>query len=209
MKRFASLAVIVGMLASLVSAQDVKLPTGPLEVRVKELLLIDVDGASAKASWLIFPPDAGCKLIREADPGKTVKLYFWAPTAGNYWLSFADANGSVKQYSLKIVAGETATPPKEAAVAKHLTFIGLTPESAPAINDQPLRAWLSSAGVSVHLLVAGDPYIKTGGLQKAVDAAGGLPCVVIQDAKGGVITQAKTTTAAAVKVLVTPYTGGK
>ena len=55
-------AVALATLYQPAFAQDVKLPAGPLEVRVKELLLIDVDGATAEISGrggkLVYNPNA-------------------------------------------------------------------------------------------------------------------------------------------------------
>lgn len=106
-------------------------------------------------------------------------------------------------------------PPGPKSPAKHFTFIG--PESTAvataACNDPALRLWLKSKSIAVHVLTANDPDIKSTGLIVAVNAAGGVPCVVVQDDKGVILTQAKITqsdektAAAAITELVTPFAG--
>ena len=87
-------------------------------------------------------------------------------------------------------------PPKPSA-AKHITFIGPDAKSATVITE--LKAYLKAAGIVSHAYAADDPLIKSTGFQKGVDDAGGVPCFVVQDAKGNILGQASVTTAAAAR----------
>lgn len=92
-------------------------------------------------------------------------------------------------------------PLPPAGIAKHLSFVVAGAEGANVVNDATLRNWLKVGGVAVHVLAAGGAL--PGGFQERIDAVG-LPCFIIQDARGKVLTAAKVTTAEAVEDAVEP-----
>lgn len=97
--------------------------------------------------------------------------------------------------------------PPPAGRAAHLSFIGPNAATADVVADTGLRAYMQANGVKVHVLTANDPQIETSKLTAAVAKAGGTPCLVIQDASGHVLDQAKITTVEAVKTKLKPFVG--
>lgn len=129
------------------------------------------------------------------------------------WASAAD----FKRETISVDIGGKPVPdppkpdptPKPASQIKHLTFVGLDATSATVINDQELRAYLKDTGVAVHVYAVNDPALTKLGLQTGVVAAGGVPCWIAQDGAGNILTQAKTTTSAALKDGIKTYVGAK
>jgi hypothetical protein len=81
--------------------------------------------------------------------------------------------------------------PPVTTLIKHVTFIGAerTAVAVAVNNDAGLRAMFKNAGIAVHVCKADDPSLVAKHLTAAVAKAGGVPCVVMQDADGNVVDQ--------------------
>ena len=101
-------------------------------------------------------------------------------------------------------------PPKK-RVAFHVYFIGCdSGVSAKVKNDQGLRDWITGNGMAWDAFSSTAPQVKTLGLEKAVETAGGAPCVLFVGDDGyGVIVGGPVLSVNQVKVLGTPYLRGK
>lgn len=110
---------------------------------------------------------------------------------------------------LDVDGDEVIQPPPKDKIAAHVTFVGAekTAFSLATNNDVALRSWLAAKKIKVHVLKADSPEIATTGMSDAVKLAGGAPAVVLQDAAGNVIAQARMTSTADVMLFVSPYTG--
>lgn len=100
----------------------------------------------------------------------------------------------------------TPPPPPAKSKVKHVTFVidqaTQTPDSATVITDQGLRQFISSIGAQVHTVTVNSASVVSGGLSKGVQAAGGTPCVVLQDAAGNITASAMITSVAATKTFL-------
>lgn len=100
-------------------------------------------------------------------------------------------------------------PPPPAAKVAHLSFVidpaRHTPDIAAVVNDRGLREKLATAGVRVHALTTASRSVVQRGLAAGVGKAGGVPCVILQDATGNIIDAAKLTDVASVLALVGRY----
>lgn len=115
----------------------------------------------------------------------------------------ATAEDAIRK-TLQVEQGEGPRPPPPTEnPVKHLTFVfDATPASAKVVNDQALRAWLKGKGIAVSALAGNDPILVQRGLDSAVKLAGGPPCIVLQDVKGNVLSQATLTDSVQVRKVV-------
>ena len=108
---------------------------------------------------------------------------------------------------LKALEGKTPVPPTPKITLAFLTFVGPDLATVAVVNDAALRARLKAANVKVFVYQANDPGIEARGLDKAVKAAGGVPCMILQDEGGNVIGQVRLTTVAAANQFLDAYLG--
>lgn len=187
-----------------------KVPTAPVMVTVGgKPVQVTIDTPVVEfAAAAAFSPEACLWFPGESAAGKKTyliqayqkgiyRVIFWSKGETEYSTLIIDASG-----------GTTPAPPVDppdtpAAVAKHLSFVGVNAASVTTVVDIGLREYLKSVGISVHVVAAND--VDKYKMAAAVAKAGGLPCVVVQDATGNVIDQSKLTTVEAVKTLVGKY----
>lgn len=77
-----------------------------------------------------------------------------------------------------------------------------TPEIAAVINDANLRKSIQDAGFKFHNVSIQSKSVTAGGLNIGVQKAGGAPCVIIQDARGVILSQAPVVNTASVVQLI-------
>ena len=95
------------------------------------------------------------------------------------------------------------TPPKTPVA--HWTFVVVSPNVV--VNDPGFRQTLKDNGIKAYVMAANDPDLRAKGLSKAVDAAGGAPCMIAQDNEGNVLGQARLTDVAAARQFLQTLTG--
>ena len=78
--------------------------------------------------------------------------------------------------------------PKVGLVA-HCSFVGATPDSVSVVNSKEIRDYLKANGIKGWVFVANDPKMPAG--FDSVINRGGLPLIVLQDAKGNVVAAAR------------------
>ena len=205
MRNLLCLALIV-FLPGPVLAQ-VEMPT-TVKAKAGKLTQIVIKNAAPKMAWT-FVEAEGIEYFREHDPdAKVLKLRFVAEP-GTYYLIVATANGDIKT-QVCVITVEGARPPPDPKPdpkpdpVKHLSFVGGDAATAGVVNSAELRTFLSSVGVKAHLIPAGE---IPEGMRSHVAAAGGTPCLVLQDAVGYVIASERITTVEAAKNLVKKYLG--
>jgi hypothetical protein len=71
---------------------------------------------------------------------------------------------------------------------KHFTFIldydKQTPAVADATYSPTLRKEIQDRGLDLHIVSVNSTSVTDGGLSIALEAAGGAPCIAVQDAGG-------------------------
>ncbi len=80
-------------------------------------------------------------------------------------------------------------PPPPSTTVAHVTFV-FSPHDANAIainNNPELRLLLKNAGIKVHVVYPGTLVAQGPAFKKAVEDAGGVPTVIMQDATGAVV----------------------
>ena len=114
----------------------------------------------------------------------------------------------------KPLPGETLKPPTEVParpsgkVAAHVSFVtdrDVSPAINAVLNDAALGKWLGDAKVNSYAILTTDDSVVSGGLAVGVKAAGGAPCIVIQDANGAIIGQSRLTDSPAAKAFIRPF----
>ena len=117
---------------------------------------------------------------------------------------------SVTALGVRVAALEQRPPPTPGpvALAAHVTFVGAEtkPASLTIANNTAFRDALHGAGIKVHVLLKNDPKIAAFNLTKAVEAAGVMPCLIIQDSSGNVIGSGPMESQSAVEALIAKYT---
>lgn len=205
MKRNYALPLILAlplMFTQFASGQTITMPA-EVKVPVGRLAAVPIqyDGDEIK---FIAPTDMD--VFREYDPDpKSLRLRLLAYTAGKYRVVVGVCKD--KKLILQecvIIVGDSKPPPTN-GIAKHLTFVHPTQVGATVVNDGSLREFLRVSGISVHVLLPTE--VLPSGFSEAVRMAGGTPCIVIQDHRGSVLTQAKLTTSKAVEETVAIYLG--
>lgn len=122
----------------------------------------------------------------------------------------AAKKGAALKETAKEAIGDTV--PKSGRVAAHVSFIvdpqKQTSEITGIINDASLRTWIAATGARLHAPIDVRSEVVTrakGGLIAAVRTAGGVPCVVVQDAQGNVIDQGLMSSVQAVRTIISPH----
>ena len=199
------ISLLIGLTAP--AFGQVEMPT-TVKAKPGKLTQIVIKNAAPKMAWT-FVEAEGIEYFREHDPdAKVLKLRFVAEP-GTYYLIVATANGDIKT-QVCVITVEGARPPPDPKPepkndpVKHLSFVGGDAATAGVVNSAELRTFLSSVGVKVHLIPAGE---IPEGMRSHVAAAGGIPCIVLQDGAGYVIASERITTVEAAKNLVKKYLG--
>ena len=82
--------------------------------------------------------------------------------------------------------------PKPGLVA-HCTFIGANVDSVAVVNSKEIRDYLKSSGVKGWVLAADDLTLEERGFLPVIKKLGGTPVIILQDAKGNVVSASKMT----------------
>lgn len=184
-------------------------------------VLYVVQNADEKLTYLLLTsPDTGIVKVTEKSGKVTIFAKFhdsdgepvWRDYEGKQiWVVQAKAKGEcellfvphgaptakdVVRKTLSIEMGQgPRPPPKPTPVPNPVKFVTLvhnfSPASLAVLRDQALDKWFAANGISVTKVPDGDPFIAQKGLAPAVKLAGGAPCVILQDAKGNLLTQSE------------------